>query len=395
MICPKCGHQQDSTEACEACGIYFEKYRMLQERNSIEATSVQTSISESSSISPVKLIFAIFIVALGSFFLLRDDPTTDTSGDSVKVVSAEMQTADMALSDDHTKGIADRLNTKFKPRNNIERSRNATVFIETAWGSSGSGFIVSNDCWCVTNRHVVELDRDKSSRLLMNDSKTRMTLQLEIIEKQQRLAHMKMRYSVLKSNGDMEEAQKLEQEIETIVEEIKNLPSKYMASINETLNDLEQKGRAEGYKVGLIDGTSFNIFDMVFSENHDLAMFRLSGNNCPYLKLNPDDDLQQGTRLYTIGSPSRLGYTVTSGIFSGYRVLKEKRYLQTDAPINPGNSGGPLITSDGSVVGINTMILADTEGIGFAIPAKILSDEFKRTVRFTSAIAGAQSEHSE
>ncbi len=97
----------------------------------------------------------------------------------------------------------------------------------------------------------------------------------------------------------------------------------------------------------------------------------------PLSKLNSDNNLQQGTQLYTIGSPSRLGYTVTAGIFSGYRVFDEHQFLQTDAPINPGNSGGPLITSDGNVVGINTMILRDTEGIGFAIPAKVLFEEFK------------------
>jgi S1-C subfamily serine protease len=112
-------------------------------------------------------------------------------------------------------------------------------------------------------------------------------------------------------------------------------------------------------------------------------MFRLLVDGCPYLKLNPDDNLQQGTRLFTIGSPSRLGYTVTSGIFSGYRMLDKQRYVQTDAPINPGNSGGPLIISDGNVVGINTLIMAGTEGIGFAIPAKVLPEEFKHAVGFS------------
>ena len=51
-------------------------------------------------------------------------------------------------------------------------------------------------------------------------------------------------------------------------------------------------------------------------------------------------------------------------------------FLQTDAAINPGNSGGPLIDEKGYVFGVNTMILQDTEGIGFAIPIEVVYEEF-------------------
>jgi S1-C subfamily serine protease len=69
-------------------------------------------------------------------------------------------------------------------------------------------------------------------------------------------------------------------------------------------------------------------------------------------------------------------YTLTSGVFSGERVDGDMRFLQTDAPINPGNSGGPLITEDGRVVGVNTMVLRDTQGIGFALPIEAVFDAF-------------------
>ncbi len=82
--------------------------------------------------------------------------------------------------------------------------------------------------------------------------------------------------------------------------------------------------------------------------------------------------------MYTIGSPVGLRQTVTAGIFSGYRKREDNDqvYLQTDAAINPGNSGGPLIDEFGFVYGVNTMILRNTEGIGFAIPIETVFEEF-------------------
>jgi S1-C subfamily serine protease len=55
-------------------------------------------------------------------------------------------------------------------------------------------------------------------------------------------------------------------------------------------------------------------------------------------------------------------------------------YLQTDAAINPGNSGGPLIDENGYARGVNTMILRDTQGIGFAIPIEQVFEEFSSTL---------------
>jgi len=69
---------------------------------------------------------------------------------------------------------------------------------------------------------------------------------------------------------------------------------------------------------------------------------------------------------------------VTSGVFSGYRRISDKNevFLQTDAAINPGNSGGPLVDAHGNVFGVNTMIMNNTEGIGFAISIETVFEEF-------------------
>ena len=90
------------------------------------------------------------------------------------------------------------------------------------------------------------------------------------------------------------------------------------------------------------------------------------------VSLGSSDKLRVGEWVAAIGSPFGLEYTVTAGIVSAKgRVIGSGPYddfIQTDASINPGNSGGPLINMQGEVVGINTMIIAGGQGIGFAIP---------------------------
>ncbi len=79
--------------------------------------------------------------------------------------------------------------------------------------------------------------------------------------------------------------------------------------------------------------------------------------------------------MLAIGNPFGLGNTVTSGIVSAKgRVIGAGPYddfIQTDASINPGNSGGPLLNMNGHVIGINTAINPNGQGIGFAIPVNM------------------------
>jgi serine protease Do len=79
-----------------------------------------------------------------------------------------------------------------------------------------------------------------------------------------------------------------------------------------------------------------------------------------------------------IGNPFGLGHTVTTGIVSAKgRIIGAGLYddfIQTDASINPGNSGGPLFNMRGEVIGINTAIVPQGQGIGFAIPSNMAKD---------------------
>jgi serine protease Do len=105
----------------------------------------------------------------------------------------------------------------------------------------------------------------------------------------------------------------------------------------------------------------------------DIALIKVEPKkDLPVVRLGSSDDLKVGEWVVAIGAPFGLEYTVTAGIVSAKgRVIGSGPYddfIQTDASINPGNSGGPLINMQGEVVGINTMIIAGGQGIGFAIP---------------------------
>lgn len=105
----------------------------------------------------------------------------------------------------------------------------------------------------------------------------------------------------------------------------------------------------------------------------DLAVLKIdAGGNLPAAKLGDSERLNVGDWVVAIGNPFGLGGTVTTGIVSAKgRVIGAGPYddfIQTDASINPGNSGGPLFNMNGEVIGINTAIVSEGRGIGFAIP---------------------------
>jgi S1-C subfamily serine protease len=110
---------------------------------------------------------------------------------------------------------------------------------------------------------------------------------------------------------------------------------------------------------------------------HDLAVIQIKATDLIPAVLGDSRNLQVGQKVYAIGNPFGLAGTMTRGIVSSIRPVKEPNgatiddAIQTDAAINPGNSGGPLMNGHGEVIGINTMILSSVgqnAGIGFAIP---------------------------
>lgn len=120
----------------------------------------------------------------------------------------------------------------------------------------------------------------------------------------------------------------------------------------------------------------------------DLAVLKIKADKeLPTLPLGKSENILVGDWVIAIGNPYGLDHTVTVGVISakGRPVsIEDRQYenlLQTDASINPGNSGGPLLNLNGEVVGINTAVNAQAQGIGFAIPTStvqaILQDLLK------------------
>jgi S1-C subfamily serine protease len=130
--------------------------------------------------------------------------------------------------------------------------------------------------------------------------------------------------------------------------------------------------------VKLPDGAFYDVDGVVaFDKARDLAVIKAHGQNFRVVTLGNSDRIQVGEEIVAIGSPLSLESTVSSGIVSGIRTIKEEggKFLQITAPISPGSSGGPLFNMAGEVVGITTLYLKGGENLNFAIPvndAKLL-----------------------
>jgi len=136
---------------------------------------------------------------------------------------------------------------------------------------------------------------------------------------------------------------------------------------------------AEDIKITLTSKNEYEAKIIGSDEDMDIALLKIEAKeDLPVVRLGDSDRLEIGEWVVAIGNPFGLEHTVTAGIVSAkWRPIGQGPYdsfIQTDASINPGNSGGPLLNIRGEVVGINTAITAEGQGIGFAIPINMVKE---------------------
>lgn len=152
--------------------------------------------------------------------------------------------------------------------------------------------------------------------------------------------------------------------------------------------------------VNFQDGSQHTAKLVGVDPDSDVAVLRVDARGLPAAPVGTSSDLMIGETVIAVGNPFGLSGTVTTGVVSALgRSVPSKEegrtftdFIQTDASINPGNSGGPLLNIEGKVIGINTAIIAQAQGIGFAIPvdrAKKVIQDILRFGQVHSAWIGA------
>lgn len=160
------------------------------------------------------------------------------------------------------------------------------------------------------------------------------------------------------------------------------------------------------YTVVMKDGKTYDATVQSIDPTQDLAVLKIDARNLPVVELGDSDQLQVGQWVVAVGNAlGKFQNTVTQGIVSardrkieasdqnGQSQETLNNLIQTDAAINSGNSGGPLVNLIGQVVGINTAVAADAQGIGFAIPintAKSAIESIKKTGKIVRPYLGVR-----
>nr|WP_082703495.1 trypsin-like peptidase domain-containing protein [Novosphingobium sp. Fuku2-ISO-50] len=146
--------------------------------------------------------------------------------------------------------------------------------------------------------------------------------------------------------------------------------------------------------IRLADGRKFRAALVGVSPEHDIAVLKIgvAFHRPPPIPIGTSGDLKVGQKVFAIGNPFGLDWTLTTGIVSALdRTLHNdtggvgvQHLIQTDAAINPGNSGGPLLDSSGRLIGMNTAIYSPSgasAGIGFAVPVDTIMAVVPQLIR--------------
>lgn len=363
MKCPKCGQVQEESPVCSQCGIVIAKYQAFLEQEGQSQSYTSPPRASRSGFPLIPVVMGMLVAGSAVYYFM----SPSTSGKAIPVVSELPEQSAKTATEAAFNGldIDKQLKETAPAANVVEQARNATVFVKTSWGT-GSGFFVSRDCRVVTNKHVVKVNENKLDRAENNVENWKQQLEQARADLERR----KKDFRRSCRGCNKQQYQLYVGQYEDRLTEMEARLEKFDMAVTEVKTE-------EDFIIILSDGTELEVYLDQSSLNHDLALLKLrSLARCPVIPVSQQHILNQGQRLYTIGSPIGIKHVVTSGIFSGYTKVGEELMLQTDAPINPGNSGGPLINEKGEIVGINTAVARKAEGIGFAIPIDVALNEF-------------------
>ena len=160
------------------------------------------------------------------------------------------------------------------------------------------------------------------------------------------------------------------------------------------------------YRVITKDDKSYDVVKIYRDPDNDLAIVKINATGLTPVEMGDSDKIKVGQKAIAIGTAlGEFRNTVTVGVISGvgrgitagspFEGSAEKldNVIQTDAAINPGNSGGPLLNSAGQVVGVNTAVSSEGQGIGFALPINTVKDavnNFNTTGQFNRPFMGVE-----
>lgn len=144
--------------------------------------------------------------------------------------------------------------------------------------------------------------------------------------------------------------------------------SGFIIATNQVVTNHHVLADATSAAVSFADGGT-EVVEGFIADNpaRDITIVSVNTGTRAPLKLGDELSLKQGDEVYAIGAPRGLDLSITNGIVSGFRSIKDQFLIQTTAAIAPGSSGGPLFDKDGGVIGVTTSLLADSPGIYFSV----------------------------
>ena len=351
----------------------------------------------------ISLLIAWNTTALAGFYKYKDEDgnwqfTDKKPKDEKNASSVSYKSNTGGAFKDYKK----KLNKKYNPENLVERATLAVVTVNSKLGS-GSGFFISEDCYLITNKHVVRPTSTKSwstsNKDLQQDKVEIKEAKNLIYNEEERLKINKRKLADFRNyvdslrpgaekNHEEEEYQyrfkDYNRDLEKLDEEamkIKKKEKEYRENdFNFSLNSSMSR-MTKSFSITLKDNSKARAQLINLSKDKDLALLKVEQCKAPFLTLNKIIKPHQGMKIYAIGSPLGLKDHVTAGIVTNIG----KEGINTDAQILPGNSGGPLITPEGEVIGINTLKVSrddpNSEGFGVAIPVKYIDQQFGKYIK--------------